>query len=343
MKGGPNTGDAVLDTALADIWRFVTKPKVMEISAVRPAELWLELDGRGYVRETVPSLTIEWWKYFLGVLATRQRQVFDDQNPYVDARLPGGHRLSAMLGGFVEEGVSASIRIFRPVAHTLEGFGATAEAVEDLAAVGRTAAGGRKLSAEPITAGNLQDVLRAAARERLNILISGGTSSGKTSLANCLVKEVPESERVLVLEDVGELRLEHIPQRARFVVDRQGRGAVTPGKVFDHFMRARPDRVWLGEVSLMNAQACILLWSTGHRGMLGTIHSDSCEDAIGTAFHDRLTMGGQTVDRDHLTAYLRRNIDLVVQVAKTPVGRRLVEVWRPAIDEHPTVFWKREI
>jgi len=302
----------MLDNRLEILWRYIMRPKLIEIAAVRPGELLMEFAGRDeWVAEEVPALTLDYWEALARNLAHLDGVTYDaDTAPIVSTKLPGGHRVEMFLGRWVESHISVSIRIYRDLELTVEHFGVK---------------------------GAVADRIRAAIRGRLNIIVSGGTSSGKTTLTNALLKEIPSAERVLTVEDVRELRLKHLHNRGHYAVDRHGRG-VQYDRILDHLMRSSPGRIICGELSMRNASAVLLLFSTGHRGFLTTLHCNGCYEALHSAFHDRVALSGVTVDRDYLTDYLRRNVDLVIQVAKTPRGRRITELWAPAEEEAPTIL-----
>lgn len=312
MKGASSrqTGDQVVDTQLTPLMRVLGTRNLVELVAARPGELLLEIEGRGWVRQAAPEFSEAYWVRLAETLANWRGVRFDvDTMPMLSTKLPGGHRFEALLGRVVESRVSVAVRLYREVR--------------------------RDLVADFKAAPALAEDIRAAFRDRLNVVVSGGTSAGKTSLLNACLESVPADERVLTVEDVRELVIPHIPNRVHFELDRRGQGAVSQGDILDHVVRARPDRVLAGEVSMRNAQAILLLLSTGHRGFAGTIHANSCVEVVQSAFHDRLSLGGMAVDRENLSNYLRRQLDLIVQVSRIGGGKRITEVWWPGREERP--------
>lgn len=303
------TGNAVFDSQLDVLRPLFSKQGVQEIVAVRPREVRLELDGGRWETVNIPDLTLERWEKVLSLLATRQGQHFGPDQPRVSARLPGGHRLDAMVGRAVGEGISVAIRVHRQAKRSYEDFGCPPALIERL---------------------------RAAAVNGDNVVLSGGTSSGKTSLVNAYIRDVPLHERVLFAEEVSELQVPH-ENKAGFLLDRNNKEAtVSYADVFDHAMRARPDRLWLGELSIPNAYPALLFLNNGHKGFLTSAHANNCTAALETGFWFRLSMAGYTMDRSAVFEFLKRNIDLVVHVERLSGGRRrAVEFWEPSSGAQP--------
>lgn len=306
---GPNSGDAILDAQLAPIWGWLTRRDVLEVVAVEPGAVLIETE-RGWRQERAAKLTERYWRSLCEVLANRLGRLFcAERQPQISTRLPGGHRFEAMAGVAVEGGVSVSIRVARRRLFELTDYGLSSAMANEI--IGRIVAGD-------------------------NTIISGGTSSGKTTFLNSVLRHIPATDRVLTVEDTREIILTHVRNRAHYEVDRHGAGAVGYPQIFDHLMRSRPDRIIAGELSIASAQPTLMLLSTGHRGFLTTLHADSAREALESAFYDRLQLGGGA-DRNqqHLADYLRRTVDLVVQVSRADGQRRVTEVWRPKDEDMP--------
>lgn len=310
------SGDAVVDSILSTISPFFRRG-VIEIQAVRPGEMWLEIEGKGFVAERSPGLTREYWERLCGALANWKSSRYDPvDKPLVSCQLPGGHRFEGFVGVGPETGVSVSIRVFRGLDRTLADFGLNSE----LAAM----------------------VTQAVATGE-NILVGGGTSSGKTSLINVLLGTVPSNERVCSLEDTPELRLERFPNHVRLIVNRHGQSRVGVADYVDHFMRARPDRIIFGELSVRNAVSALVLLSTGHKGFKTTLHTSGCYAALRSAFPDRLRLAGVQVQPEVVFDFLVREVGLVLHAEKTPAGRRVVEFWRPKDMQAPERLYAKPL
>jgi Flp pilus assembly CpaF family ATPase len=310
-------GDAVLAAKLEPLALLLKRRALVEINANRPGEVWLEFaDGRRSA-EKVPALTHHYWRGLCHVLANGAGKVFDPETqPFVSERLPGGHRFEGMISGFSEWGLSVSIRLCRESGATLEDFGLV---------------------------GAWRELVLGEVRAGSNIIVSGGTSAGKTTLLNKLIPEIPLQKRILTVEDTRELLVPHldcnhfVPPRH---VAQERPQAVDFARIIDHLMRSRPDIVIPGELSLANTFPTLRLLNTGHRGLMCTVHANSARLALEEAIPFNCKLAGvKVVD---LVGYLRRTVDLVIQVKKLAGGaRRVTEIWRPSEDE-PVRFGEEE-
>jgi type IV secretory pathway ATPase VirB11/archaellum biosynthesis ATPase len=309
--GLPDSGDAIVDTQLVSLRPFFGRVGVQEIVAVRPGELRLEING-GWQVESAPELTVAKWQRLASALAAWTNQSYvPETQPLVSCRLPGGHRWESCIGPQVETGVGVSIRISRPAKFGPEDFGVS---------------------------GELGELVRAAVERGDNILVAGGTSSGKTTLLNSMVQWIPVGERILAVEDAYELRIPHANQERLMVNRNDTSGALTYSRAFDHFMRSRPDRLALGELSIPNAFAALLFLDSGHKGFMATLHCNGAKHALDTAFWFRLSLAGMTMDKAALSAFLHENIDLVLYVSRHNGRREVTEYFRPKLHRDPVVL-----
>lgn len=239
------------------------------------------------------------------VLGNKKGEVFNpEKQPRMSTRLPGGHRFEAMIGKSVDSGLSISIRINRQVSVTLEEFGL------------------------PFS---VQNELIEAVREGESILVSGGTSSGKTTFLKALIQHIPLEKRVLTVEDTRELEVPH-SNKVQYVVNRNEKAPIISWpQVIDHLMRSRPDVIIAGELSIANIFALISLLDTGHRGFMTTVHSNSAKLAIEETIPTKVRLA--EINIPSLSDYLKKTIDWVIQIQKIQQGtvfkRRVVEIWRP--------------
>ncbi|GAB3780475.1 CpaF family protein [Dyella agri] len=235
------------------------------------------------------------------ILAPLGRRL-DESTPMVDARLPNGGRLNAVIEPLSVGGPSVSIRKFRRDPFT----------PDDLLANGTF---DRQIGA----------LLQAAVEARCNILISGGTSSGKTSLLNALAFHIPRQERVVTIEDTAELSLNH-PHVVRLesrLGGFDGGGAVSIRELVRNSLRMRPDRIVVGEVRGAEVLEMLQAMNTGHDGSMSTIHANSPRDGL-----YRLEMLAGFADfqgsEDSLRRQIASAIDFVVQIARLGNGRRVI-------------------
>lgn len=325
--------DAVLDAKLEPLAAYLKRGNIEEICANEPGEIGIDIVDRGTQWVKDPRFTAKYWDELCHILANKAGVSFDaERQPVVSTRLPGGHRFEAMLGKTViESGISVSIRIKRAFRADLESFGVSADAPH------LTVGPKRPEHRRPESMTLSRDVagwLSQSVCEGRNILISGGTSSGKTTLLNALVKSIPADKRVLCVEDTREVELPHVRNRNFYVVSRnEANPNVGYGEVFDHMMRSHPQIIIAGELSIRNAYPALLLMNSGHRGFMCTMHANSARLALEEGFYQRITLSGRSVIKCDLVEYLRGAIDIVIQCGLGPDGRRRVlEIWEPGRD-----------
>ena len=249
---------AELAFGLGPLEPLLRDPEVDEVLVNGVGPVWVERRGRlepggpGFASEAELRHAIE------RILAPLGRRA-DEAEPLCDARLPDGSRVNVVLPPLAVDGPVLTIRRFRRRALT----------AADLVANGTWPAG-------------LADVLGAAVRARLSILVAGGTGSGKTTTLNVLSSFVPPDERLVTIEDTAELRLvqPHVVRLEARPPSVEGRGEVTIRRLVRNALRMRPDRIVVGEVRGGEALDMLQAMATGHDGSLGTIHAGSPEEAI---------------------------------------------------------------
>jgi pilus assembly protein CpaF len=226
----------------------------------------------------------------------------DESSPMVDARLKDGSRVNAVIPPLALDGPSLSIRR----------FAVELLSIDDLTRLGT-------LTAE------LARVLNAIVTGRLNVLISGGTGAGKTTLLNLLSSFIPETERIVTIEDSAELQLQqpHVVRLETRPPNIEGRGAVTQRDLVRNSLRMRPDRIVIGEVRGGEALDMLQAMNTGHDGSLTTIHANTPRDALGRV-ENMVSMTGVSFPVKALRAQIASAIDVVIQVERQEDGRRRV-------------------
>ncbi|MBB6486851.1 ATPase, T2SS/T4P/T4SS family [Rhizobium lusitanum] len=176
--------------------------------------------------------------------------------------------------------------------------------------------------------GDLQGLFRKAIDEKFNILISGGTSSGKTTVARALLSMADARERIITIEDAQELHPPHMNQ-VGLIADRKEKSARSPSRLLESCLRMRPDRIIVGEIRGVEAYDFLEAINTGHPGAITTIHADSPELAF-----DRLALmvmrSGVRMTYGEIIHYAKKTIDLVIQVGRRHGQRGVLEVYRPS-------------
>jgi pilus assembly protein CpaF len=223
----------------------------------------------------------------------------------VDARLPDGSRVNAVVPPIAVDGAILSIRRFARVPFDL----------------GRLVANGSLTSATA-------EVLKGVVQARLNVLISGGTGTGKTTLLNAMSHNIPEAERIVTIEDAAELQLQqrHVVRLETRPPNVEGRGEVTQRDLVKNALRMRPDRIVLGEVRSGEAFDMLQAMNTGHDGSLTTVHANTPRDAL-ARIEQMIGMAGLDVSPRSMRAQIASALNVVIQLRRFADGtRRVVSV-----------------
>ncbi|TMM05810.1 MAG: CpaF family protein [Actinobacteria bacterium] len=276
-------------------------PEVEEVMVNGPGTVWVERTGRlersdaSFAGEEEVRHAIE------RILAPLGRRV-DEAEPLVDARLPDGSRVNVVIPPLAIDGPVLTIRRFRR-----RGL-----SPDDLVELGTWTP-------------PLRDVLARAVTGRLNVLVSGGTGSGKTTTLNALSAFIPAGERVVTVEDAAELRLQqpHVVRLEARPPGLEGRGEVTIRRLVRNALRMRPDRIVVGEVRGGEALDMLSAMTTGHDGSLSTVHAGSAEEAL-RRVETLALMAGVGLPHAAIREQVADAIDLVVHQARLPDGARRV-------------------
>ena len=226
----------------------------------------------------------------------------DEASPMVDARLPDGSRINAIIPPLALDGPSLSIRR----------FGRRRYSIDDLVDKGT-------LMPEIV------EFLRAVVRARLNTLICGGTGSGKTTMLNCMSAFVPADERIVTIEDSAELSMQqpHVVRLETRPANVEGKGEVTQRDLVKNCLRMRPDRIIVGEVRGAEVFDMLQAMSTGHDGSLGTIHANTPRDAIGR-LEMMMMLSGVAIPQRAMRQQIASALNIVLHVSRLSDGSRKI-------------------
>lgn len=288
-------------TGLGPVQLFFDDPDVSDVLVNGPDEIWVDR-GEGLERVTGSFGTAD------DLVAAIERAIaplglrIDRSSPTVDARLPDGSRLHAVLPPASVDKPLMAIRRFTQRVRSLD----------DLAAEGT------------ITAAQLGDLV-GAVRERRTIVVSGGTGAGKTTLLNLLATAIDPTERVVTIEDAAELRLPgHVVRLEARPPNAEGAGEITVRSLLKSALRLRPDRIIVGEVRGEEAFDLISALNTGHRGSLTTVHANSPHEAMLRL--ETLALSAGNTSETAIRRQLHAAVDLVVQIERVGSSRRVVAV-----------------
>ena len=284
--------------------RLLADPSVSEIMVNGPKDIWIERAGR--LSQT--PLTFTDASHLRRIITKMVGQIgrrIDESSPLVDARLPDGSRVNAIIPPLSLSGPLLTIRKFAQ----------NRFALSELIEIGTLS----KESAE-----FLENCLRA----RLNILVSGGTGTGKTTFLNALSAAIPDSDRIVTIEDAAELQLaqRHVIRLESRPKNIEGEGEITIRDLVRNALRMRPDRIIVGEVRGAEALDMLQAMNTGHEGSLSTVHANSPRDAL-NRLETMVLMAGYELPLRAIRSHVSSALELVIQLDRLDDGsRRIVEI-----------------
>lgn len=316
-----------LETYLAPFAQVLAQDDVTDIFVNRPGEYWVETRGGAIERRALPGLDEQAIMRLARQVAALTHQAINREHPLLSATLPDQARIQIIAPPATRGPPALAIRKHKSAGLTLDHyaeFGAFDGAVTKpsdsrtdavLDEVGHFLAVTDHVSA-----------LRAAVHGRINILISGGTSTGKTTFLNALLREIPARERLIFIEDTPELQYDHENSVGLIAARSElGESAVTANDLVSASLRMRPDRILLGELRGNEAFAFLRAVNTGHPGSMTTIHADSVDGAF-----EQLALlvlqGGTGLSRDDIKSYAQTTIGLVVQLHRHNGNRGVSEL-----------------
>ena len=295
--------DAITDQVLGygPIERYLDDPSVTEIMVNALNGIYIERNGKLELTESTFLSNEHVQRVIERIVAPLGRRV-DESSPMVDARLPDGSRVNAVIPPLALDGPVLTVRKFPKRSLT----------VADLVRSGSLT-------------GDVAEYLAVCVAGRANVLISGGTGTGKTTLLNVLSGMIPETERIVTIEDAAELRLEqrHVVRLESRPPNVEGRGEVLARDLLRNALRMRPDRIVIGEVRGAEALDMLQAMNTGHEGSLSTLHANSPRDAL-SRLETMVLMGGVDLPVRAIREQEAAAIDLLVHLSRMPDGSRLV-------------------
>lgn len=305
-------GSIYLQSYLEPLRPWLDASDVTEILVNRPGEIWVERAGAAAMeRHDVAELNSSLLARLSHQIARSNFQGINRESPLLSATLPGGVRVQIIAPPATRNGVAVAFRkhvlndidVSQFLAQTR--LSRSASKVDDKQHMQRLAADG-----------DIAGLLNFVVTKRKTVLVSGGTSSGKTTLINALIKEIPQNERLVVIEDTPELRLDH-PNSIGLVAvaGNQGEAMVTIDDLMRASLRMRPDRLIVGELRGPEVITFMRAINTGHPGSFASIHASSTQGAL-----EQLALmclqAGLSLSREDTLSYTRSMIDVVIQLRR---------------------------
>ncbi len=286
-------------TGLGPIEPLLKDDTVNDILINGPNQIFIERDGK----LEISDITFKDEKHLLRIIdkivSAVGRRV-DESNPYVDARLADGSRFNAMVPPIAVDGSLVSIRKFKKDKLGIDDLVAFGAFSEEMAAY-----------------------LQAAVACRLNIVVSGGTGSGKTTTLNALSSFIDNAERILTIEDTAELQLQqtHVGRMESRPPNVEGKGEVSPRDCLKNALRMRPDRIIVGETRGEEVIDMLQAMNTGHDGSMTTIHANSARDGV-SRMENMIAMAGIEMPLKAVRSQISSAVNLIVQASRLQDGSR---------------------
>jgi pilus assembly protein CpaF len=295
--------EEVLDEVfgLGPLEPLLADPTISDILVTTPHLICIERAGR-IQRTAVQFKDDAHLMRIIEKIVSRVGRRIDESSPMVDARLPDGSRVNAVIPPLAVDGPLLSIRRF-----------------------GRKPLSGEELVANFTMTQEMLEIIRACVKGRLNVLVSGGTGAGKTTLLNALSNFIPETERIVTIEDAAELQLGqwHVARLETRPPNIEGKGAVRQRELVINALRMRPDRIIVGEVRGEEALDMLQAMNTGHDGSLTTVHANSPRDAIGR-LEVMVGMANANMGIRAIRQQVASAVDLFVHLARMSDGTRRI-------------------
>lgn len=316
---------------LAPLRDYLTDDRINEVVINPNGSIFVEAAGAPFMHEIDVTLSAHAIKRLGAQLAGETRNTLGALHPIVSGRVEvwgNPQRVQIVIEPAVEHGVSLSIRKYLTKGLSSKDIGFV-EGVQVRVDDERRAR--HRQIAQMAKDGDLQGLFRQAIDEKFNVLISGGTSSGKTTMARSLIDMMDMNERLITIEDAHELFPPHRNQVA-LISDRKEKSARMPSKLLESCLRMRPDRIIVGEIRGIEAYDFLEAINTGHPGAITTIHADSPALAF-----DRLALmvmrSGVRLSHSEIITYAKRTIDLVIQVGRRNGSRGVLEIYLTSQDD----------
>lgn len=309
-KPKPVVLDPVLASVLKPLSKYYNDPTTVEMRINGYGHVITDRRGEGKRQHEDANITPSTIRKICKTLANKRQLRFDDHEaPKLSTVLPEKHRFECAVGASVQSDVSLAIRCKHPFVPTWEQAGVSPQ---------------------------VREYLENCIRTRKNIIISGATNTGKTTLLNLMMEFLEDDRRVIGVEDTPEIHLERFWDGVGLIAAREasaGDGLLTWRELYDHLMRATPDEVVFGEISTQNAFAALAALNSGITGFKCTIHAESPYQALHRKFDQNIAWSGDTMPR--VSEFLKELVDVVIQIKRNDDGmRRVTDIYEARNDRY---------
>ena len=312
-----------LEVYLKPLTSLLSKSGVNEVSINRPCEAWVEKEGDMF-KVAIPSYDLRYLKSMAKLIAQATDQKISEENPLLSATLPAGYRIQICFPPACEnDTVVMSIRKKSELMWNLDDY-------EKMGAFANTSTEALKdpnnvILSKFMDENKIKDFLNYAIRCKKNIIVSGGTSTGKTTFTNACIMSIPKIERLISVEDAREIDLSNNPNKVHLLASKggQGRAKVTTQDLIEACLRLRPDRIIVGELRGSEAFSFLRAINTGHPGSISTLHADTPQMAL-QQLKLMVMQAGLGMPPDDIFNYIKNVVDIVVQLKRGEKGRSYV-------------------
>ncbi len=326
---------AALDSYLLPLKQLLDRDGVNEVSINRPHEVWVELKG-DMIREELPTFDLEHLKSLGRLVAQATEQRLSEEEPLLSATLPNGYRIQIVFPPACEQGcVVISIRKPSSLKWSLDDYDKMG--MFDSTSVGEVEDKNDLILAKLLKLNRIKDFLARAVVYKKNIIISGGTSTGKTTFTNAVIRGIPHEERLITVEDAREVDLTSHPNRVHLIASKggQGRSKVNTQDLIEACLRLRPERIIVGELRGSEAFSFLRAINTGHPGSISTLHADTPKMAI-EQLKMMVMQAGLGMSPTEIVSYIKNVVDIIVQLKRGGKGRRYIsEIYFRAVHDKP--------
>jgi type IV secretion system protein VirB11 len=320
-------GGVYLSAFLEPFSAWLARPDVTDILVNKAGEVWVESVTGGIERYHAPDVTTLNLTRLAAQIARISRQGVSREHPLLTASLPSGERIQMVLPPATRGGVALAIRKHVLTDLTLEDYVKTGAMDHTFGAGSNKIPGDKDTDLKRALAkGDVANFLKLAVAQRRNIVVSGGTGTGKTTFLNALLKEVPLNERLVLIEDAAEIRLVHENAIGLVAVKGEtGEARVDVESLLQAALRMRPDRIIVGELRGVEAFTFLRAVNTGHPGSVTTLHADTPNGALEQLALMALQTGTAMTHAD-IMAYVRSVVDVIVQLERQDGVRQVREI-----------------